>query len=517
MLLHSDPTKSAYENFREQFPIRVNEQGVSYRQNKVLLNSLMNGPKWLRDCINMTEMRMRVMDVIRNADGPYNVLGKSDEPFMSYRSERYRSDLCHGFIQEGDDAEMVNNIRYVVAGHVYGCSASKFISKLLKENPKTHDLPQQIVTFIAEWFQAEWTAYTTRLGRNQNYTLHIGDKEEDFKFIYSIPDTGSCMYRQGQHLFYLGVVGARAAWMTDKNGDAVCRCILFDAIDDRGKHYRYAERRYSKNGNYTLKRIMRNLLIQQGEIDLYKADDASYDDRDMIYDLDEVLHDDLELHIELDEMVLEKHDYVLSFQDTFTSLDTGDWYAYNYGDVDERLDTTDNRIPGYEHFGKNYDEYHDEYTTSDLVDVVHNGRHTCCAEDDLEDFVNIDGTWYHQEEDNVACCIECEKWFLTDYGYYSDITDEWYCCDACMNDAELAYKERNWAFSEYDDEYYEDEDDVVTIEDAYMDNGAMEFRHNTTAHVDSLYDFNLIQICGHKYVTAESVHSCISQYAEANL
>ena len=59
-------------------------------------------------------------------------------------------------------------------------------------------------------------------------------------------------------------------------------------------------------------------------------------------------------------------------------------------------------------------------------------------------------------------CEECEENYLSgEEGVYSEITDEHYCCSSCLEKAEQSYKEDNWTYSEYDEEYFEDEDDVV--------------------------------------------------------
>ena len=43
-----------------------------------------------------------------------------------------------------------------------------------------------------------------------------------------------------------------------------------------------------------------------------------------------------------------------------------------------------------------------------------------------------------------------------------DITEETYCDDECCGNAEAGYKQENWYYSYYDEEYYESEDDITT-------------------------------------------------------
>lgn len=47
---------------------------------------------------------------------------------------------------------------------------------------------------------------------------------------------------------------------------------------------------------------------------------------------------------------------------------------------------------------------------------------------------------------------------------YSEITDEYYCSEQCCQKAERNYKEENWHFSDYDQEYYEDEEDILSYQ-----------------------------------------------------
>jgi hypothetical protein len=46
-------------------------------------------------------------------------------------------------------------------------------------------------------------------------------------------------------------------------------------------------------------------------------------------------------------------------------------------------------------------------------------------------------------------------------GYHSEITGDDYCCESCMEDAEMDYKRENWHYSVYDEEYFESECDVT--------------------------------------------------------
>ena len=48
--------------------------------------------------------------------------------------------------------------------------------------------------------------------------------------------------------------------------------------------------------------------------------------------------------------------------------------------------------------------------------------------------------------------------------YYSELTGKSYCDPDCRDEAEEDYKKEHWFYSDYDDEWYEDKDDLVTYQ-----------------------------------------------------
>ena len=50
---------------------------------------------------------------------------------------------------------------------------------------------------------------------------------------------------------------------------------------------------------------------------------------------------------------------------------------------------------------------------------------------------------------------------MTSDGRYSEVTEETYCTYDCLDDAESTYKRENWYYSYYDEEYYENEEDIT--------------------------------------------------------
>jgi hypothetical protein len=128
-------------------------------------------------------------------------------------------------------------------------------------------------------------------------------------------------------------------------------------------------------------------------------------------------------------------------------------YNFNDGQISYYYDlsTTDRYLSG-----GNWDEFHEEYTSSDLVTVVYRGNEMSCAEDALDDFRWVSSECMHYYYEDVRYCEQCREYYISDDGVYSDLTDEYYCCDDCMAQAEQDYKENNWEYSEYDDEYVEE-------------------------------------------------------------
>ena len=59
--------------------------------------------------------------------------------------------------------------------------------------------------------------------------------------------------------------------------------------------------------------------------------------------------------------------------------------------------------------------------------------------------------------DDVVYCDYCDYNVLKEDAYYSEITEEDYCCESCLEKAEQKYKEEHWTYSDYDGEYYEDD------------------------------------------------------------
>ena len=59
-----------------------------------------------------------------------------------------------------------------------------------------------------------------------------------------------------------------------------------------------------------------------------------------------------------------------------------------------------------------------------------------------------------------------EPEYYRDELFYSELTEEYYCCQGCKEKAELQYKKDNWHYCDFDQKFYQ-EDDVLTTYNAW--------------------------------------------------
>lgn len=451
-----------YEGFKELF---VREDGR--RKNAVLL-------KWLtskevrRWCISndwrsglairtMVDLKGFVMD--RLCYEPYIRDAHWLVYFMNkyYGSTKFRTDSANGLCEDRD----YRQIRYVRVedDKVFKMKASRMFMHLMECSTFGMILPDAVKLWLCEEIQNDWEQYTKMMMPPiDDCKLVVND---DFGRIYNSRylkgDFGSCMTNREHHYFYSDSVKAKAAYIEDANGKILARCVIFTEVkdDDTGEIFRLAERQYSWEGREDLKHDLVRMLIAGGHIDGYKKTGAGCHDSNAFVDNNGHSMSERRLSIEC----TANEDSTISYQDSFKWYDMDENRAYNYDDCnyEYNLDTTDEYLEG-----RNYDEYNDRYTRDELRDVYF-GRWMTCSEECLEDFYWVEGEgWIHY--DYCHCCPHCnEEYVFDDRGYYSEITGEEYCCEDCREEAERAYKEEHWTYSEYDDEYFEDESDVVTL------------------------------------------------------
>lgn len=475
MLSENYPIKN-YEDFKEMF---VREDGR--RKNAVLLAWYKSKPmmNWIREKMKdadnhharalakgfnvhtMSELKDYVMWMLRNNIDYYRS-GTMNESIWVYNYGWYGSDLYStdrsGLCLDRD----YRSYRYVrkdnrrpfkmkmgrLFNHCIDCTTLKDI------------LPNPVRLWICEEIQRDWEAYArAEMPEPDGLELHVDD---DFAKIYSSSylkgDFGSCMTNRGFHTFYTDAVKAKAAYLTNEEGMVMARCVIFTECEDMetGEIVRLAERQYSSDGKEVLKQDLITALIRGGHIDGYKKIGAGCGESNAFLSKDGESWSDRHFKISCD---LDYGD-ALSYQDSFKWYDIDVNEAYNWdedcGGDELELATTAGSLPG-----RNYDDYHGRYTNDDVVDVYF-GRWMCCSDEELDDFIYVEGDGYIHE-DYVVRCEECGEYFRDGCGYYSEITEESYCCEDCRDEAERRYKEENWTYSEYDDEYFEDEDDVTTL------------------------------------------------------
>lgn len=450
-------------------------------------------------------------------------------------SSKYRTDDFKGLCEDGD----ARSIRYynIERCRVFKMRAGKFLRNLIEEHTSFDEfLPEQIKIWFCEEFAERWKAYAAQ--QSSEYELVVDD---DFESIYDSSccegDFGSCMVDDDYWYFYRDAVSAKAASLRNRVGKIVARCIIYTDVHTEGGILRLAERQYATDCDETLKRQLVAALVAANEIDGYKRVGADCHSPRAFVGNDGNPLPELRFWIPC---VLNYEDTV-SYQDSFKWYVMGEHKAYNY-EVEGYLDLA---ITGGEleedHSNEEWSSYNDEYIPSDeayyvdtrddwfwqsqVVRAYRNGYCEWCFEDDC---LEIGDKWYYAgnnaeypEDYGIYCCEKCGEWFHKDDCWHLDITDNDYCCESCMQEAEQEYKERNWFYSEYDEEYYEYSSDVVSV----MQWNVFANRYEeTTIHVETLEDLfgNGEAVCieGITYIDdigfdGEPIHFCAASFKVA--
>lgn len=429
-----------YEEFKEIFGYRQMSNGKKVRKtSKILLDFLKsrNVFTYCRETGSFEMLKTKSMaelDVVLKKKLNDAVL-KAVEDFGSTETGKvmgfhfivgkYRIDN-KGLCMDYD----CKSIRYELLkeGKIYKMKAGKFFCRMMHDNNLWKVLPQSTRTHLTESFVQSWEAFASL--ELDGYTLHI---DKDFGKIYDSDecygDFDSCMTDMGQHPFYIDSVDASAAYITKDIGGCeriMARCIIFNRVlDGECNIYRLAERQYSHNCNIVAKQILINKLIEAGAIDGYKkvGVDCHANDAFVSNDGEDWSHKYFRISC-----WLENGD-VLSYQDSFIYYDPDKYVACNHptAGCKATLDRTER------YFESAYDEYHDCYC-DDVVGMHYNGRMIDVDVERLDDFVEIDGEYYHHEE--VGICDQCGKYYFTEDECYSEVTDDYYCSEDCCCEAE---------------------------------------------------------------------------------
>ena len=457
-----------YEEFKELFGIEAHGNGTKSRRNKILLQWLKQ--KWvisgavrgdfLANCAIGYRSLISVWEMCANrlcyaSNGCYTI---SVGDFMTLHSNKYSLDEYKGVCMDGDPRA----IRYINSenGRVFKMRAGKFLKAVALECEFGRKLSEPVMLWLCEEFTRRWETYTA--GKVAAYKLVVND---DFYDIYDghgrcRGDFHSCM-RGGYHAdFYDNAVKAKAASLRDAEGYIVARCVIFTEVrdDETGEIVRLAERQYSTEGDELLKRLLIDELIKGGYIDGYKRVGADCGSARSFVSNDGADWSDREFSIKCN---LEPGD-VLSYQDSFKWYDMDCYRADNYNYGEYELDSTDD----YFEEGGNYDSWHEEYTTNDIERVFYHGREYWCDEERMGDFIWVDAgsgrDEYHHKDDVTHCEYE-DIWVLNEDADYSSILEDYFYDTDTMHQQEEEYKADNWYWSEYDEEYFENEEDVVKM------------------------------------------------------
>lgn len=455
-----------YQGFQERFGMQSHDNGSKSRKNKILLAFVKSEfKKHNYEAINfktMTEMKAYIWPKLQYASYlDENLTHKVTLINDTFYSDLYETDSWEGVCEDHD----TRSIRYKnmsQGGRVYKMRAGKMLKHIIESTEYGRSLPESVRRWLEEDFSVLWQSYC--MGKLPENKLIIND---DFKRIYDsgscVGNFYSCMVNQDHWHYYKDSVEAKAAFLVNDDDMVIARAILWPEVyDDEGNKYRYLDRQYATDGNQVLMRALIDELIKAGEIDCYKVPGCGCSEATAIEDINGASLSGKVFHIKCN---LETSD-CLSYQDTFKYYDYNSEKAYNGSSRgwDYCLDTTSYSIDDDgDDEPENYDDYHQEYTDDDLTLVHVHGEEMYCAEGWLDDFRWVDRIdEYHHKED-VFYCPECKCYELRENTYSSDITGEDYCCADCRNAAEKKYKEKNWYFSDFDQDYYPDLTDITTF------------------------------------------------------
>jgi hypothetical protein len=364
-----------------------------------------------------------------------------------YRSNKFTLDNLGGLCEDGDS----NSIRYVnvESGKVYKMRAGKFIRALFVESGADLVVGEKLLNYYCEVFAQNWKAHSIEKF-NVDSRLVVDD---DFESIYDrdnyIPDTNynSCMTNKGHHTMYEQLGNCKAARILNSDGLILSRCIVWTNVQEINgeKTWRLADRQYSSDGNLVYSQLLINALIKEGFIDGYKKIGAGCGDSNAYISVSGEDLSEKGFFIDCD----------LTYGDTVSYMDTFKWYYMDDGFACNKpggcgvcisLDTTSGEIED----NRNYDEYNDEYTSDDLVDIL-----------------SWTGVRYRQMVTASEFAGDNFLWskrhdiYLTE-AYYSDILDDYLRFDE-WEEIEDDYKRCNWNYDEYNDEYTEEDVIVCKI------------------------------------------------------
>lgn len=458
-----------YDDFQFLFGIETHGNGVKSRKNKILLQHLKNPAliKWCREhndwallnIRSMAELKKLVLAYIReNGKEDKNLPNKIILIGHTYWSNQYRTDHMEGLCEDFDKKA----VRYVntKTERVYKMKAGKFFSAIIKETELGQILSEQVVNWLAEEFSQDWQTFT--YGQTPEVELHV---DNNFELIYdenACRDFNgcSCMVGRNRHSFYVESVETKAAYLLDIDGYVLARAILFTNVKDQnGKKWRLLERQYSRESNEVLKRLLVDMLIKGDYIDGYKQIGAGCSESRAFVANDGASLANMKFSIKC-ELGLSD---VLSYQDSFKYYDYDNEVAYNDPNAhyDYCLDTTDYNLDGDSDEDDDegeWDDYHN-YQAAETRLCYYHGSEVYVDVDNLEDFVCIESTGEYHHIEDCTQCDKCGTWIIKSEATYNSEAEAYFCDESCEREfiAEVFY------YSEYDDRYYKNFDDITKI------------------------------------------------------
>lgn len=461
---------NGYEGFKLCFGLEQRNNGTMVRKNKILLDHLKHRPllKYCRENNDYTLLNIHNMaDLQEKIQGAVKASGKEDEslPYKieligeTYWSAKYRTDEHKGLCEDMDKASIwyVN----IKRDRPFKMKSGKFMRSVMAETKIGQIISPVVLNWLSgDVFTQKWHTYM--YGQTSDVTLHV---DSNFKNIYTRDkckgNFKSCMADMNRDDFYKYSVKAQAAYITDAEGSILARAILFtDVSDSDGGKWRLLERQYSSDDNTIFKHLLIEKLIHGKHIDGYKIVGASCNDASAFVKIDGTSLHDKKFEIECD---LEE-DGTLSYQDSFKWYDYTNRKAYNYphDNWSHELDTTDETLSYEEECNEEWDEYH-QYYCEETRTCYRNGREISVDVNNLDDFEWICSRNEYHHYSNITVCEECEEAMLIEDTKHSDLTGGQYCCQTCREEAEKKFKSKNWHYSEYDDEWFENEYDITNI------------------------------------------------------
>ena len=478
-----------YEEFKEIFGLNYHSNGTKSRKNKILLSFIKN-KALLHNAVktgNYKLLHISDMQTLKQTLTGKLIDAAIDLPYCvtlidkTYGSSKYSTDASNGVCEDGD----YNSVRYINHDNddrIFKMRCGKFFRTLILDTEIGKSLPEPVINWLCEEFALEWKSYS--VGKIPKNTLYVN---KDFERIYSSEylegNFGSCMVDKGNHYFYSNSVKAKAAYLENNDGKVIARCVIYtEVLDQDDKEWRLAERQYSTNGNEIYKRALIDALIEKGEIDGYKQITAGCGEPRNFVDVEGNSLSNKKFRIDCN---LGYDDY-LSYQDSFKWYNMETRTATNYGDGDYDLATTEGALVDDEYDA--YDDFHG-YACYETTLCYRNGHEYYVDVDNLGDFrwVESEDAYYYYDE--VEKCTHCNNYYVATQGVYSEITEIYYCCGECLDGADYNYKKAHWHYSEYDADYYEEEDNITHFNEWNQEQNRYVRK---TIHIDSLRN-NLIE------------------------